>query len=93
MQINRFRSLPSNPWAVQRAMDRWLHDAVSSASSEGMTETAPTFAPPVDIRETAEGLEFFVELPGFEKDQLVAEIGTLFRELVSLDILEVRAKG
>ncbi len=29
----------------------------------------------------------------FEKDQLVAEIGNLFRELVALDILEVRAKG
>ena len=29
----------------------------------------------------------------FEKDQLVAEIGTLFAELVSLDVLEVRAKG
>jgi Predicted nucleotide-binding protein containing TIR-like domain len=29
----------------------------------------------------------------FEKDQLVAEIGSLFQELVSLDILEVRAKG
>lgn len=29
----------------------------------------------------------------FEKDQLVAEIGTLFGELVALDILEVRAKG
>lgn len=29
----------------------------------------------------------------FEKDQLVAELGNLFKELVSLDILEVRAKG
>jgi predicted nucleotide-binding protein len=29
----------------------------------------------------------------FEKDQLVAEIGSLFAELVGLDILEVRAKG
>jgi Predicted nucleotide-binding protein containing TIR-like domain len=29
----------------------------------------------------------------FEKDQLVAEIGNLFSELVGLDILEVRAKG
>lgn len=29
----------------------------------------------------------------FEKDQLVAELGNLFSELVSLDILEVRAKG
>lgn len=29
----------------------------------------------------------------FEKDQLVAEIGSLFAELVALDILEVRAKG
>ncbi|MEV7429234.1 TIR domain-containing protein [Nocardioides sp. NPDC092400] len=29
----------------------------------------------------------------FEKDQLVAEIGALFAELVGLDILEVRAKG
>lgn len=29
----------------------------------------------------------------FEKDQLVAEIGSLFGELVALDILEVRAKG
>jgi predicted nucleotide-binding protein len=29
----------------------------------------------------------------FEKDQLVAELGSLFRELVGLDILEVRAKG
>lgn len=29
----------------------------------------------------------------FEKDQLVAEMGSLFQELVSLDILEVRAKG
>jgi len=29
----------------------------------------------------------------FEKDQLVAELGSLFSELVSLDILEVRAKG
>jgi len=29
----------------------------------------------------------------FEKDQLVAEIGSLFSELVALDILEVRAKG
>ncbi len=29
----------------------------------------------------------------FEKDQLVAEIGNLFGELVALDILEVRAKG
>jgi predicted nucleotide-binding protein len=29
----------------------------------------------------------------FEKDQLVAELGSLFAELVSLDILEVRAKG
>lgn len=29
----------------------------------------------------------------FEKDQLVAEMGNLFSELVSLDILEVRAKG
>jgi hypothetical protein len=29
----------------------------------------------------------------FEKDQLGTEIGTLFTELVSLDILEVRAKG
>jgi hypothetical protein len=29
----------------------------------------------------------------FEKDQLVAEIGNLFSELVALDILEVRAKG
>lgn len=29
----------------------------------------------------------------FEKDQLVAELGALFSELVSLDILEVRAKG
>jgi hypothetical protein len=29
----------------------------------------------------------------FEKDQLVAELGNLFAELVSLDILEVRAKG
>jgi predicted nucleotide-binding protein len=29
----------------------------------------------------------------FEKDQLVAEMGTLFGELVALDILEVRAKG
>jgi Predicted nucleotide-binding protein containing TIR-like domain len=29
----------------------------------------------------------------FEKDQLVAEIGSLFSELVGLDILEVRAKG
>jgi hypothetical protein len=28
-----------------------------------------------------------------EKDQLVAEIGALFGELVALDILEVRAKG
>lgn len=29
----------------------------------------------------------------FEKDQLVAELGALFAELVALDILEVRAKG
>jgi predicted nucleotide-binding protein len=29
----------------------------------------------------------------FEKDQLVAEMGNLFSELVSLDILEVRAKA
>ena len=29
----------------------------------------------------------------FEKDQLVAEIGSLFTELVGLDILEVRAKS
>ncbi|MFZ1881070.1 MAG: TIR domain-containing protein [Gaiellaceae bacterium] len=29
----------------------------------------------------------------FEKDQLVAEMGNLFSELVALDILEVRAKG
>ena len=29
----------------------------------------------------------------FEKDQLVAELGALFAELVGLDILEVRAKG
>jgi len=29
----------------------------------------------------------------FDKDQLVAELGSLFRELVGLDILEVRAKG
>jgi hypothetical protein len=29
----------------------------------------------------------------FEKDQLVAELGTLFAELVALDVLEVRAKG
>ncbi len=29
----------------------------------------------------------------FETDQLVAELGSLFQELVSLDILEVRAKG
>jgi len=29
----------------------------------------------------------------FEKDQLVAEIGNLFSELVRLDILEVRAKS
>lgn len=29
----------------------------------------------------------------FEKDQLVAELGRLFSELVELDILEVRAKG
>lgn len=29
----------------------------------------------------------------FEKDQLVAELGSLFKELVDLDILEVRAKG
>jgi predicted nucleotide-binding protein len=29
----------------------------------------------------------------FEKDQLVAELGALFQELVALDILEVRAKG
>jgi Predicted nucleotide-binding protein containing TIR-like domain len=29
----------------------------------------------------------------FEKDQLVAELGNLFQELVALDILEVRAKG
>ncbi len=29
----------------------------------------------------------------FERDQLVAEIGNLFSELVGLDILEVRAKG
>lgn len=29
----------------------------------------------------------------FEKDQLVAELGNLFSELVALDILEVRAKG
>lgn len=29
----------------------------------------------------------------FEKDQLVAELGSLFSELVALDILEVRAKG
>lgn len=29
----------------------------------------------------------------FEKDQLVAELGSLFKELVALDILEVRAKG
>jgi predicted nucleotide-binding protein len=29
----------------------------------------------------------------FEKDQLVAELGKLFSELVALDILEVRAKG
>lgn len=29
----------------------------------------------------------------FAKDQLVAEIGNLFQELVALDILEVRAKG
>lgn len=29
----------------------------------------------------------------FERDQLVAELGSLFKELVGLDILEVRAKG
>jgi predicted nucleotide-binding protein len=29
----------------------------------------------------------------FEKDQLVAELGSLFAELVALDVLEVRAKG
>src|SRR5439155_3216946 len=29
----------------------------------------------------------------FERDQFVAELGSLFRELVGLDILEVRAKG
>lgn len=29
----------------------------------------------------------------FDKDQLVAELGSLFAELVALDILEVRAKG
>ena len=29
----------------------------------------------------------------FEKNQLVAELGNLFKELVALDILEVRAKG
>jgi len=29
----------------------------------------------------------------FEKDKLVAELGSLFKELVALDILEVRAKG
>jgi hypothetical protein len=29
----------------------------------------------------------------FRKDQLVAELGKLFSELVSLDVLEVRAKS
>lgn len=29
----------------------------------------------------------------FEKDQLAVELGALFKELVALDILEVRAKG
>jgi hypothetical protein len=29
----------------------------------------------------------------FDRDQLVREMGSLFSELVALDILEVRAKG
>jgi HSP20 family protein len=79
MQL-RIGSVPlSTLHVMQRNMDRWFDTAFSRALGEEASDSVAAFAPPVDIRETAESLEFFVELPGFEKDQIDIRVdqGTL----------------
>jgi HSP20 family protein len=51
-------------------MDRWLDQTASRSWGDQGVDTIADFTPPVDICETAETMEFFVELPGFKKDQI-----------------------
>ena len=70
----RFACAPLNTLQVmQRNMDRWFDTALNRLGDE-IPDGLNQFVPPVDIRETGDSLEFLVELPGFEKDQIEIKV-------------------
>ncbi|MBI4456821.1 MAG: Hsp20/alpha crystallin family protein [Acidobacteria bacterium] len=69
MQLTRYTPF-SELTSLQGAMNRLWRHAFSPAWGDEGVDTISTLVPPVDIHETADSLEFYAELPGFEKDQI-----------------------
>ena len=66
MRLARFNPSPELS-SLQRQWD-WMSDhAFGNRQAEGVDTS---FAPAVDVAETDHTLEFYVEVPGLEKDQL-----------------------
>ena len=79
MHLVRFNYSPyGDLFNLQRTVNRWFDSAFNRNWSDD-AENTMSFVPPVDVRETAEAIEFKAELPGFEKDQIDIRVdaGTL----------------
>ena len=71
MFLRRIGYTPATDFhCFQRSMDRLFEQAASRIWAPEDADSIGTFTPPVDVRETADALEFYAELPGFSKDQI-----------------------
>lgn len=56
--------------SLHRTMERLFGQTDSRLFGAEEPDSISAFTPPVDVRETADAIEFYAELPGFSKDQI-----------------------
>lgn len=61
-----------DPQSFQNQMSRYFNEGFGTQGRE--EEAAAAWAPPVDIAETPETLDFTVELPGFKNEDLTLRV-------------------